>query len=279
MKRYSDRLSIVIPCYNDHLYVEEAVNSALNQTYSQKEVIVVDDGSNAQTKAVLKKLEPKIDLLITQENRGVSAARNNGIKAANGKYILVLDSDDYFEPEFCAKAFEIIKKDKSIKVVTCHTQLLLKNGENEIYKPAGGDISKFILFNAAVGSALFKKEDWYASGQYDEDLKKGWEDWEFYIRLHKRGGYTFVIPEVLFNYRKKEKSKTTIANQNKYELMKYIYLKHADLYKRYYEDFIVFWLNKYEQQEKYKHKITRSLEFKIGSKVAKSLRLLGLFKK
>ena len=67
-------ISIVIPCYNDWQYVEQAVNSALNQTYPNKEVIVVDDGSNKKTKLVLKTIEPRITKLITQENQGQSTA-------------------------------------------------------------------------------------------------------------------------------------------------------------------------------------------------------------
>ena len=97
----SPLLSIVIACYNDADYIEQAVTSALKQTYANKEVIVVDDGSNSETTAVLKKLEPKITMLITQENQGQSIARNNGIRQATGKYILNLDADDFFETSFC----------------------------------------------------------------------------------------------------------------------------------------------------------------------------------
>ena len=96
--------SIIIPCYNDAQYIEQSVLSAVNQTYPYIEVIVVDDGSNAETKKILKKLESKIFKLITQENYGQSKARNIGIEAANGDYILVLDSDDYIESTFCEKA-------------------------------------------------------------------------------------------------------------------------------------------------------------------------------
>ena len=74
---YSNSLiSIIIPCYNDAQYIEQSVQSALDQTYPYKEIIVVDDGSNVETKAVLKQLEPKITHLITQENQGQSTARS-----------------------------------------------------------------------------------------------------------------------------------------------------------------------------------------------------------
>ena len=85
------KVSIIIPCFNDADYIEQSVQSAIDQTYQNKEIIVIDDGSDQKTKEVLKKIEPKIDKLIIQENLGVVIARNNGIEAAKGEFILTLD--------------------------------------------------------------------------------------------------------------------------------------------------------------------------------------------
>lgn len=268
----NQKVSIIIPCYNDHLYVEQAVNSALKQTYSKKEIIVVDDGSNAQTKAVLKKLEPKIDLLITQENMGVSAARNNGIKAASGKYILVLDSDDYFEPEFCEKAIELFENDKNIKIVTCYARWFVDDKNFQIFKPSGGKLKNYLIKNCAMGS-IFLKSDWEKIGGYDENLK-GYEDWEFYIRLHQNGGITKVIPEILFHYRNKNNSNNKKANKNKYKLLKYIYLKQANLYKDNFELFTNHLLSLVEQEEKEKIKNIQRLDFVVGKTILSPLRFL-----
>ena len=87
---YNPKLSIIIPCFNDLKFIENAVKYANIQTYDNKEIIVVDDGSNLETKKVLKNLETKIDNLITQKNSGAGAARNTGIKEANGDFILVI---------------------------------------------------------------------------------------------------------------------------------------------------------------------------------------------
>ncbi len=94
-------VSIIIPCYNTSQYIEQAVNSAKAQTGVQIEIIVVDDGSNQETKMVLRRIEGV--KLLTQKNLGQSAARNAGIKEASGKYIFILDSDDYVEPSFCQR--------------------------------------------------------------------------------------------------------------------------------------------------------------------------------
>lgn len=267
-------ISIVIPCYNDAQYIEQAINSALNQTYINKEVIVVDDGSNAETKAVLKKIEPKITKLITQENKGQSTARNVGIREAKGNYILVLDSDDFFEPTFCEKAIEIFIKQKATKLVTCFATLLLADGSIVIHEPKGGTISNFMYSNDALGTSLFKKEDWECIGGYDEDMRKGFEDWEFFIRLLKDGGAAEVIHEPLYNYRKRNDSTTSKANLIKYDLRYFIYTKHKELYIADYDNFISKLLENSLQIEKQKEKIFTRPEYKIGKTILKPFRFI-----
>ena len=97
-------VSIVIPCYNDKEYIEESVNSALNQSYQHFEIIIVDDGSDEKTKKVLSNLHHQKIKLITQVNKGLSAARNVGIAHASGDFILTLDADDFLENSFFLKS-------------------------------------------------------------------------------------------------------------------------------------------------------------------------------
>lgn len=266
-------ISIIIPCYNDAQYIEQSVFSALNQTYSPIEVIIVDDGSDAETKAILKKLEPKISKLITQENQGQSKARNIGIEASKGDYILVLDSDDFFEPTFCEKASSILKADKSINIVTSYTKRFNDSSSFDYY-PKGGVLRDFLMNNHATGSIMLRKENWLNVGGYDETMRSGFEDWEFYIRLLKNGGKAFVIPEFLFHYRSKENSTTIKANKIKYTLLLFIYEKHKDLYCLYFHDFVSNLLSKIEREENEKIKNTERLEFKVGFYVLLPLRKL-----
>ena len=257
-------ISIVIPCYNDAQYIEQAVDSALNQTYPYKEVIVVDDGSNRRTKAVLKKLEPTIAKLITQENQGQSKARNVGIKAAKGEFIVTLDSDDFFEPTFCEKAIEIFELKGEVKIVSCHTHFLYKDKRSETFEMMGGDLSSFLCKNYALGSSMFRKSDWSCCGGYDEKMTQGYEDWEFYIRLLKNGGNAEILQEYLYNYRKRSNTTTGKANKKKYKLLAYIYFKHQELYKVNFEIFIKHILYRLEREEQEKIKNTKRLEFRIG---------------
>jgi len=272
------KVSIIIPCFNDADFIEQSVQSALNQTYENKEIIVVDDGSNKETKAVLKRLEPKITLLITQENKGTSTARNVGIKVSSGNYILVLDSDDYFEPEFCERAIKILYEKPNIKLVTCFARWFWSDKDFQVFKPAGGGLKKFLVNSVALGNSLFRKEEWKEIGGYDQQMKKGFEDWEFFIRLHKNCGETYVIPEVLFNYRKKINSRTSIANENKYELLEYIYLKHADLYKENFELFTKDLLNKIKIEEREKIRNTKRIDFRLGNTILRPFRFFKFLK-
>lgn len=273
------KVSIVIPCYNDGLYIEEAVSSALNQTYLNIEVIVVDDGSNAETKTVLKKIEPKISQLITQENQGQSTARNVGIKASKGDLILVLDSDDYFEPSFCEEAVAVFSSDVSIKIVTCQATLLFSDNKKELYIPNGGDISSFMYGNCALGTSMFKKEDWKSINGYDKTMRNGFEDWEFFIRLLKSGGTAFVIQKPLYTYRKREVSTTARANKARYDLLHFIFAKHKDLYISDFENFTAFLLDRMQQAETSKLKCKEKIDYKIGAVILKPLRFIkSLFK-
>ena len=265
-------ISIIIPCYNDAQFIEQSVLSALNQTYPNLEVIIIDDGSNAETKAILQKLENEVTQLITQENKGQSTARNVGIREAKGEYILVLDSDDFFEPTFCEKAIKFFKNDNTIKLITCYTNRIFDNNEIDVFKPKGGMIDNFLVHNCAMGSAMFKKLDWQRTNGYDQKMRKGFEDWEFYIRLVKDGGRAYVIPESLFNYRLKENSTTARANQIKYELLNHIYSKHRELYVAHFDIFVRHLLSRIEREELEKIKNTQRIEFQIGKAVLQPFR-------
>lgn len=273
-------ISIVIPCYNDEQYIEQAVYSVLNQTYPHKEIIVVDDGSNAKTKEILKRLEPKITKLITQENSGQSKARNVGIEAANGFYILVLDSDDYFEPTFCEKAFAIFKNNSNCKLVSCQANLISENNKISLYKPVGGTIDNFLFSNAALGTSMFKKEDWNSCGRYDETMRKGFEDWEFFIKLLKHEGSAEIIQEPLYNYRKRSNSTTAKANIGKYELLNYIYVKHKELYISNYNLLVANLLSRTQKEEQEKLKFSKKIEYQLGFLFLKPFRFIkAIFKK
>ena len=180
-------LSIIIACYNDPDVVV-AVKSAFNQTYLNKEIILVNDGSNEETDKAIESVSDLRDILIKQENQGQSIARNNGITKATGTYILNLDSDDYFENDFCWKAVEQFEKNKDIKIVTCKARRFNKAGTIDVFTPQGGNLQNFLFSNSALGSSMFRKSDWQDCGGYEENLAiLGFEDWELYLNILKSG--------------------------------------------------------------------------------------------
>ncbi|MFV8226693.1 glycosyltransferase [Christiangramia aquimixticola] len=266
-----DLISIIIPCYNDAENISESIDSAINQDYGNIEVIVVDDGSDQNTKNVLRNLEPKIAKLITQKNKGASSARNVGIQNSTGKYILNLDSDDSFDRTFVTKAMSIIQNDSNIKIVSSYINRISEN-RSTILKHKNSDIKSFLKYNHSSGSALFKRSDWLKVGGYDEKMTSGYEDWDFYIRLLKGGGVSYIIPEPLLNYRIRPESNSTRANKMKYHLLRYIYIKHKDLYIEHYEVFVDHLLSRLEVVEKAERKNWTKLEFRLGKKILDPIR-------
>ena len=166
---------------------------------------------------------------------------------------------------------------KNVKLVTCYANLFLTKHESYIYKPKGGDVKDFIKSNCALGSAMFRKKDWDFVGGYDETMVNGFEDWEFYIRLLEASGITTVIKEPLYNYRKRENTTTSKANNNRSEIINYIYTKHRSIVIIYYNEVIKHLLENIHSEEKEKLKNLSRIEFKIGKGILRPFRLIKSF--
>ena len=111
------KISIIMPIYNTETYLRESVNSILNQTFEDFELICIDDGSTDNSLNILKELSENDSRLriISQENRGAGFSRNKGMKLSQGDYICFIDSDDYIVPEYLERTYEnIISNDSDI---------------------------------------------------------------------------------------------------------------------------------------------------------------------
>ena len=272
-------VSVIIPCFNDHLFLMEAINSIKNQTYNNTEIIIVDDGSGLETKDFLTKISRDNLCILTQENSGPSAARNNGITRAKGEYILPLDADDYFEPNFIEEAVEILSNKPEMGLVTCHAKIF--NGDNILgeIKSLGGNAVDFLSSNRALANSMFRKSCWEEVGGYDLKMKNGYEDWEFNISITKAGWKVYVIENHLFNYRKKTTSRNQDADRlYKYELIRYIYKKHQDVFKNNYEALINNTFSKMEKLEREKLKIKQTSTYKLGNFILSPIKFLQLLK-
>jgi glycosyltransferase involved in cell wall biosynthesis len=241
----------------------------------------VNDGSPDNTDSVATEWCAKDARFqyLYQENGGLSNARNSGIQKANGKYILTLDSDDKFESTFIEKALEVLLSKPNVGMVCSWVYRFMDDKKRELFFPHRAGIKEFLFSNAAsMGSLLFRKECWEKAGGYDEKMKLGYEDWEFYLRVCELGWVMEVIQEPLFFYRQHPISMRTDALRNHdKEIKKYMYLKHKDLYKANFDNLIEHFLYTIEAEKMNSIKIKNKIDFRVGTAILKPLRIIKNF--
>ncbi|HUW88540.1 MAG TPA: glycosyltransferase family A protein [Candidatus Paceibacterota bacterium] len=182
-------VSIVIPNYNGALFLEDAVSSALEQDYPNKEIIVVDDGSSDNSVELLKAFSQEI-VLIETKNRGASAARNAGILAARGEYVAFLDSDDIWQKNKLSIQMEIMVA-RNLDLVYCHGQDFGgKESQNQYHEAIfEGDCYQYFkefpgraIIVMGCSGAIIRKSRLERSGCFDEAFRGPAEDWDFFRR-------------------------------------------------------------------------------------------------
>lgn len=224
-------VSIIIPCYNYGKYVVEAIDSVLNNTYKRLEIIVVNDCStDSYTNEVLSNLaKPNTKVITHSENRGLPAARNTGISASSGKYIVTLDADDTIHPQFIEKTVQVLENRPEIGFVSTGRRHF--GNQNLTHVPPPYNFYKLLFTNIASCTSTFRKVAWEQVGGYKEDMREGYEDWEFWISLGEKGWIGHRIPDILFNYRKHGNSMITDSVKIHDKLVQTIRDYHSELYK------------------------------------------------
>lgn len=166
------KVSVIIPCYNVEIYINKCIESIIKQSYSNLEVICVDDGSTDDTKNVINELLKKDKRIkyFYKNNGGVSSSRNFGVKNANGYYCCFIDSDDYINEKFVEKLVESLEKNKSFMAVCEFDRVYGKHITHK--KMRHDDVSNFIV--PASWNKLFitkyLKEFIFPDGTWYEDL-------------------------------------------------------------------------------------------------------------
>ena len=207
MDRETPLVSVVIPTYNRALTISPAIDSALNQTYKNIEIIVVDDGSTDNTKEALKPYEQKITY-IPQANSGVSSARNIGIQRAAGEYVAFLDSDDLWYPQKLEKQIEAIQKNQEYALCLTNIEYINEAGSHISFSNLreiilqNGSFFEYLLrgFPVTCSYMLIKKDVFNAVGLFDESLKTA-EDIDMLLRITS-GYQAILIDEPLVKYRR-----------------------------------------------------------------------------
>ncbi|MEI8312299.1 MAG: glycosyltransferase, partial [Verrucomicrobiota bacterium] len=225
-------VSVVIPCYNQAHYLPEAVASVVGQAYSDWEIIIVNDGSPDDTSSVARELiamypERRI-CLVEKTNGGLADARNAGIKAARGRYILPLDSDDKIHPQMLEKTVAMLETQPGISIV--YTDLMRFGEMSGVLRAAEYDFLKLCQQNQLNCCSLYRREIWEMAGGYNTNMRFGYEDWNFWIDCGKRGAVGQRLGEPLLFYRTKPESMITVADSHGDELRAQIVRNHQELY-------------------------------------------------
>ncbi|MEM3828271.1 MAG: glycosyltransferase family 2 protein [Conexivisphaerales archaeon] len=193
-------VSVIIPTYNYGHYLAEAIESALAQNYQNIEVIVVDDGSTDNTRDVASKYDVQY---VFQENKGVSVAKNNGVKISKGDFFVCLDADDKIHPNFVSKMIQPMK-DPKVGFVRCGSVVYNESYDfGNIWMPRK-IFSKYCLFAGwwgALGPVLIRRKAFDSLGSgFDPNLRR-FEDLDLCFRLLAKGWKTEAIFEPLHFYR------------------------------------------------------------------------------
>jgi glycosyltransferase involved in cell wall biosynthesis len=207
-------VSVIVPAYNASATIERTLRSIMVQTYAHLEIIVVDDGSNDHTAAIVERVgreDPRI-ILLRQPNEGVAAARNLGVAHANGEFIAPIDADDIWHARKIEKQIAVMEKGGDrIGLVYCYSRLI---DEHDIVTPqegrqdkARGDVYALLILSNFVGngsSPLIRRTYLQEVGGYDSSLRargaQGCEDWGVSLSIAERWEIE-LVPEYLVGYR------------------------------------------------------------------------------
>lgn len=221
------KASIVIPVYNQAQYVRGAVDSALNQTYADREVIVVIDGATDDSLAVARSYGDSIKV-VDQPNRGLAEARNAGVRDSTGDVLLPLDADDWIDKEYLRKTVPLMTD--GVGVVTTELQYF---GEysGPGWQPRKPTLQMIMVVNCVAVTSLIRRAAFLEIGGYrSRSVLSGYEDWNLWIDLVKRGWDVVVVNEPLFHYRVRSHSLLAEAGMRRDEIIQQIKRLHPDLY-------------------------------------------------
>jgi glycosyltransferase involved in cell wall biosynthesis len=203
-------VSVIMPSYNVARYIGEAIESAFTQTFTNYEIVVINDGS-PDTPELEKVLAPYRERIVyaKQENKGVSAARNTGLRVARAPIIAQLDPDDAWLPDFLATQLDLMAREPSIDVLYANTVIFGNTPhagvETMTLCPSEGEVTfeHLVSLKCTVLSCLTaRREIFFKAGLYDESIRAS-EDFDMWLRILKVGGRIDYHRRVLARYRQR----------------------------------------------------------------------------
>lgn len=231
-----DLISVIIPTKNRFTLLVKAIESAINQTWKNIEIIVVDDASSADVGQKIKALQQQFPILIIRNelSKGGSIARNQGVEVAKGKYLAFLDDDDIWLPEKLEKQVQLFESTPNCSAVTCcyFDEIQGKAPKKITVKPIV-DEQELLVANDLGGASMYltTRELFYACGGFNETLKSG-QDWDLIIKLWSIGAIV-VCPEPLVRYLSHGSVRITNSIRSSYEGYRQVYFIYKDRMTKY----------------------------------------------
>jgi glycosyltransferase involved in cell wall biosynthesis len=239
MVKFMPKVSVVIPTYQSAKYIQEAIDSILNQAYKDYEIIVVDDGSTDDTIQVLKKYGTRIKV-IRQENRGAANARNRGILASCGEYIAFLDSDDVWMPNKLELHINILENNPEIGIVFSDVICVFGDRKTKYFNfrnPHSGEvyIHLFIRNFIPMSAAVVRKKCFEEVGLFDESLSAS-EDHDMWLRIARFFKVDFIDEPLAHAHisvvrEQRMSSYEIVLQESNIELRKKALKQNPELYK------------------------------------------------
>ncbi len=225
------RVSVVIPCFNYGRHLAEAVESVLTQSERDVEVIIVDDGSTDDSRAVAQSLieahpEASIRLIAQAHCGSPGQTRNVGIGAARGEYVVCLDADDRLHHEYVARCASAL--DARAEAAIAYGDVQMFGDADTLHVPPEWDTRVQLDCNFLDVVSMFRRSVWTEVGGYDTEI--GYEDWDFWIAVIERGWTGVKAPGALWYYRKHGSGVFAQHTARDQEIKARIVLKHTGLY-------------------------------------------------
>jgi GT2 family glycosyltransferase/glycosyltransferase involved in cell wall biosynthesis len=222
-------VTIVIACFDQGRFLEDALTSVFEQTFPYFEVIVVDDGSSdPETMAYLDRLDwPRVQL-VRQENRGPAAARNTGMTLARAPFLVPLDADDELAPDYLAEMLNALDRNPEAAYAHCWAELF--GDQRTLFVTRPFNPYQLLISNPVIGCVVMRRDAWAEVGGYDESMT-GHEDWELWIRFLKAGWKETGVRRALFRYRKHGVSMSVVSEARFEQGRAEIVRRHPDLYE------------------------------------------------